>query len=242
MELRICHLYPDVLNLYGDRGNLICMRRRLQWRGIDCHTEEAPIGSDLDFSRFDIFLIGGGQDFEQTTLLADCQKKAADWKAAIQDGKTFLCVCGGYQLLGTYYETADGQHCDYLGAIDFYTVGSHDRMIGNFAFQLLPASGDSRVVGFENHGGKTVLGPGVEPLGTVLYGSGNGDEHKTEGVRYQNVFGTYCHGPVLPKNPAFCDTILETALKRKYGEGELAPLPDKTEQEARQVMFDRLHI
>ena len=242
MELRICHMYPDVLNLYGDRGNLICMKKRLEWRGIDCRTAEAPIGSRLDFAEYDLFLIGGGQDFEQTILLADCQKKAADWKAAIADGKTFLCVCGGYQLLGSYYETADGQHCDYLGAIDFCTVGSHDRMIGNFAFQLSPESGGSRVVGFENHGGKTILGSGVSPLGTVLYGSGNGDENKTEGVRYQNVFGTYCHGPVLPKNPAFCDVILQTALQRKYGTAELPALSDKTEQEARNVMFARLHL
>ncbi len=270
MKLKICHLYPDVLNLYGDRGNILCLRQRLQWRGIDYSVDEKNIGDPVDFSAYDFFFVGGGQDFEQALLLEDCRKKKSDWKAAIEDGIPFLCVCGGYQLLGHSYETADGRHCEYLGAVDFYTVGSHDRMIGNLAFRLLPASGGSVVIGFENHGGRTFLGPGVEPLGIVLAGYGNGDGaaadagHKigsrkasaaahrnagsasaaagTEGMRYKNVFGTYCHGPVLPKNPAFCDLLLETALTRKFGSAELQPLPDMLEQKARNVMLHRMRL
>ena len=282
MKLKICHLYPDVLNLYGDRGNILCLRKRLEWRGIGCIIDEKKIGDPVDFSAYDFFFVGGGQDFEQALLLEDCRKKKEDWKAAIEDGIPFLCVCGGYQLLGHSYETADGRHCEYLGAVDFYTVGSHDRMIGNLAFRLLPASGGSVVIGFENHGGRTFLGPGVEPLGIVLAGHGNGDRTSdsngrkhgrrtfaeaarrsagksslasrhgntgkasaaagTEGMRYKNVFGTYCHGPVLPKNPAFCDFLLETALTRKYGSAVLAPLPDTLEQKARQVMLHRMRL
>lgn len=242
MELKICHLYPDVLNLYGDRGNILCFEKRLAWRGIGCSVHEKRIGDSVRFSEYDLFFIGGGQDFEQALLLEDCRKKAADWKAAIEDGLPFLCICGGYQLLGNYYVTADGLTCEYLGAVDFYTVGSRSRMIGNFAFRLLPASGGGIVVGFENHGGRTHLGPGTEPLGRVLYGHGNGDDEKTEGVRYRNVFGTYCHGPVLPKNPAFCDHILEKSLERKYGTARLEPLDDISENKARAVMLTRLGL
>lgn len=242
MELKICHLYPDVLNLYGDRGNILCFRKRLEWRGIGCSVDEKGIGEAVDFSGYDLFFIGGGQDFEQALLLEDCRKKRESWKSAIEDGLPFLCICGGYQLLGNYYETADGTHCDYLGAVDFHTEGSRSRMIGNFAFRLDPPSGNTVVVGFENHGGRTYLGPGVNPLGRVLYGHGNGDPEKTEGVRYRNVFGTYCHGPVLPKNPAFCDRILESALERKYGTACLDPLPDLSETKARDIMLSRLHL
>lgn len=242
MDLKICHLYPDVLNLYGDRGNILCLQKRLSWRGIGVSLEEKKLGEPVDFSAYDLFFIGGGQDFEQTLLLEDCRKKKEDWKAAIEDGLPFLCICGGYQLLGLSYETADGQVCDYLGAIDFYTLGSHERMIGNYAFRLLPDSGGSLVIGFENHGGRTFLGSGVSPLGRVLKGHGNGDGRGTEGVRYKNVFGTYSHGPLLPKNPAFCDHLLACALERKYGRASLEPLPDRAEKAARASMLQRLGL
>lgn len=242
MDLKLCHLYPDVLNLYGDRGNILCMQKRLSWRGIGVSLEEKKLGEPVDFSAYDLFFIGGGQDFEQTLLLEDCRKKKEDWKAAIEDGLPFLCICGGYQLLGHSYETADGQVCDYLGAIDFYTLGSHERMIGNYAFRLLPDSGGSLVIGFENHGGRTFPGSGVSPLGRILKGHGNGDGRGTEGVRYKNVFGTYSHGPLLPKNPAFCDHLLTCALERKYGRASLAPLPDRAEKAARASMLQRLGL
>jgi hypothetical protein len=241
MELKICHMYPDVLNLYGDRGNILCMSQRLKWRGIDAQITKLPIGESLPLSGFDLVFIGGGQDFEQQVLLEDLHRgKDAEIKSAIEDGITFLTICGGYQMLGSYYETYDGQHCDFIGALDLYTVGSRQRMIGNYKFQCLPSCGGSTVVGFENHSGKTYLGSGVEPLGTVLSGYGNNGGDKTEGAHYKNVFGSYSHGPMLPKNPEFCDLVLKTALERKYGSVSLAPLDDSAELLAHDEMCAKL--
>lgn len=237
MELKICHMYPDVLNLYGDTGNIICMKKRLQWRGIDAIVETKPIGSKLDLTGFDIVFIGGGQDFEQEVLLDDLHRgKMDEIRSAVEDGIVLLAVCGGYQMLGSYYETYDGKRCDFTGLLDLYTVGGEKRMIGNYKFQCTEAAGGSIIVGFENHSGRTMLGSGVEPLGKVLAGYGNNGEDGTEGVHYKNVFGTYSHGPVLPKNPAFCDHLLLTALKRKYGADELAPLDDSAELAAHDEM------
>lgn len=240
MELRICHLYPDVLNLYGDRGNILCMERRLRLRGIDVITEGVSVGERLKASEYDLFFIGGGQDFEQEVLLADLKGgKTEEIKAAIEDGKTFLAICGGYQMLGHYYKTWDGQMCDFTGALDLYTEGSKKRMIGDYAYSFDEIPG-LRVVGFENHSGKTYLGPNVAPMGTVLKGYGNNGEDGSEGARYKNVFATYSHGCLLPKNPQLSDYILKTALARKYGEAELAPLDDSFEQAAHDYMEKRL--
>ena len=241
MELKICHMYPDVLNLYGDRGNVMCLQKRLAWRGIESTVERLPIGTVKSLSGFDLVFIGGGQDFEQQVLLEDLHRgKDREIRAAIEDGVAFLTICGGYQMLGHYYETYDGQRCDFIGALDLVTVGSKTRMIGNYKFQCGPESGGSLVVGFENHSGKTRLGSGVKPLGTVLAGFGNNGEDKTEGVRYRNVFGTYSHGPLLPKNPALCDFILRTALERKYGKADLSPLDDAAELAAHDEMAGRI--
>ena len=241
MELKICHLYPDILNLYGDKGNIICMKKRLEWRNIECSVTEVSIGESAKFTDFDIFFIGGGQDFEQEILLVDLAGgKADEIKAAVADGKTFLTICGGYQMLGSYYKTWDGQMCDFIGAIDYYTVGAKDRMIGNFMYKCGAESGGSTVVGFENHSGKTFLGSGVSPLGTILSGYGNNGEDKTEGVRYNNVFGTYSHGPVLPKNPQLTDFILKTALSQKYTSFDFEPLEDTFENNANEYMIKRL--
>ena len=166
MELKICHMYPDVLNLYGDRGNVMCMTRRLEWRGIDATVTKLPIGDSRSLAGFDLVFIGGGQDFEQQVLLSDLHRgKDMEIKSAIEDGVTFLTICGGYQMLGSFYETFDGKRCDFIGALDLYTKGSAKRMIGNYKFQCSPSAGGSVVVGFENHSGKTWLGSGVEPLG-----------------------------------------------------------------------------
>jgi len=241
MELKICHLYPDVLNLYGDNGNVRCMTKRLQWRGIESSVTRFPIGSSVRLADYDLVFIGGGQDFEQEVLLEDLHKgKDNEIRAAIEDGMPFLTICGGYQMLGQYYETYDGVRCDFIGAIDFCTIGSPVRMIGNYKFQCTESAGGSIIVGFENHSGKTRLGTGVTPLGIVLVGYGNNGEDKTEGVHYNNVFGTYSHGPVLPKNPAFCDHLLLTALQRKYGAAQLAPLDDAAELMAHDEMCARI--
>lgn len=239
MELKICHLYPDVLNLYGDRGNILCMEKRLQWRNIDVITTGVSVGEPLHASDYDLFFIGGGQDFEQEVLLSDLAgAKTEEIKAAIEDGKTFLAICGGFQMLGNYYETWDGHKCDFTGAINFYTVGSEQRMIGNYIFECNEPS--TTVVGFENHSGKTYLGSGVRPLGTVISGHGNNGEDETEGARYKNVFATYSHGCLLPKNPILCDYILNTALTRKYGSSELEYLDDRLEIAAHEYMAARL--
>ena len=241
MELKICHMYPDVLNLYGDRGNVLCMTRRLKWRGIDASVTKLPIGDIRSLAGFDLVFIGGGQDFEQQVLLSDLHRgKDKEIKAAIEDGVTFLTICGGYQMLGSYYETYDGKRCDFIGALDLYTKGSVKRMIGNYKFQCSPSAGGSVVVGFENHSGKTWLGSGLEPLGKVLSGYGNNGEDGSEGAHYKNVFGTYSHGPLLPKNPELCDLILKTALERKYGSAELLPLDDSFELLAHDEMCAKL--
>ena len=241
MELKICHMYPDVLNLYGDRGDIISMTQRLKWRGIGVQVTRLPIGQTAKLSSFDLVFIGGGQDFEQQVLLDDLHRgKDREIRAAVEDGLPFLTICGGYQMLGNYYETYDGKKCDFIGAIDIYTVGSKKRMIGNYKFQCTEAAGGSVVVGFENHSGKTRLGAGVQPLGKVLSGFGNNGEDGTEGAHYKNVFGTYSHGPLLPKNPEFCDHVLLTALRRKYGSAELAPLDDAAELFAHDEMCAKL--
>ena len=239
MELKICHLYPDVLNLYGDRGNVICMEKRLQWRGIDVVTTGVSIGQSLDAAAYDLFFIGGGQDFEQEVLLQDlAQGKAADLKAAVEDGAPVLAICGGYQMLGNSYKTWDGHQCDFTGILDMYTEGAKDRMIGNYAFTCEEL--DTVIVGFENHSGKTYLGSSVKPMGKVLFGNGNNGADGTEGARYKNVFATYAHGCLLPKNPILADYILKTALERKYGTAELEPLNDAIETSAHQYMEQRL--
>lgn len=243
MKLKICHLFPDALNLYGDRGNILCLKKRLEWRGIDVSITEIPIGEYVPLSEFDLFFIGGGQDFEQGLLLDDLNRgKSADIRSAVNDGKTFLAVCGGYQILGRSYRTFEGRQMDYIGAVDFETVGSRQRMTGNFAFRCTEHSGSSMVIGFENHSGRTILGSGIEPLGNVIAGFGNNGQDKTEGVRFKNVFGTYCHGPVLPKNPDFCDYILLNALREKYGLAELEPLPDIYEHMAHSAAAQKMKI
>ena len=242
MELNICHLYPDILNLYGDRGNIITMKRRLEGRGIKVNIDEFSIGQPLNADKYDIFFIGGGQDFEQEVLLRDLSSgKAQDIRTAVEEEKTFLAICGGYQMLGEYYKTWDGVQLDFIGAIGVHTIGAKERMIGNYMFRTTPESGDTVVVGFENHSGKTYLSEQVAPLGMMLSGNGNNGEDKTEGARYKNVFGTYSHGSLLPKNPVLCDFILQTALNHRYDGAEpLAPLDDTLELNAHRYMQERL--
>ena len=242
MELNICHLYPDILNLYGDRGNIITMKRRLEDRGIKVNIDECSIGQPLNADKYDIFFIGGGQDFEQEVLLRDLSSgKAQDIRTAVEEEKTFLAICGGYQMLGEYYKTWDGVQLDFIGAIGVHTIGAKERMIGNYMFRTTPESGDTVVVGFENHSGKTYLSEQVAPLGMMLSGNGNNGEDKTEGARYKNVFGTYSHGSLLPKNPVLCDFILQTALNHRYDGAEpLAPLDDTLELNAHRYMQERL--
>lgn len=241
MELKICHMYPEILNLYGDRGNILCMSRRLQWRGIDCSISRLPLGDRAKLGDFDIIFIGGGQDFDQKLLTEDLNRgKKQELKAAAEDGVSFLTVCGGFQLLGRSYKTYNGKEIEFTGILDMYTEGAKERMTGDYKFRCEPSASGSVVVGFENHSGRTWLGSGLQPLGKVLAGHGNNGEDGTEGAHWKNVYGTYSHGPVLPKNPEFCDHILRCALERRYGRAELAPLDDEAERLAHDSMCSRL--
>ncbi|MCC8073094.1 MAG: glutamine amidotransferase [Clostridiales bacterium] len=235
MNIRIAHLYPDMLNLYGDRGNIIALTRRMNFRGIEVQTDAITMGKSFNAEDYDILFIGGGQDFEQDVLLDDLKKgKDIEISKAINNGIAMLAICGGYQMLGKYYKTYDGKKLEYMGALDFYTEGKEERMIGNYAFRTKEGI---EVVGFENHSGRTYLGSNVEPLGTVIKGYGNNGEDKTEGVRFKNTFGTYSHGPILPKNPQLADMIISKAIENKYGKCNLEPLDDELENKARkQVM------
>lgn len=236
-KLRICHMYPDLLNLYGDRGNMITFKKRCEWRGIETETIPLSMGDAFDGESYDIVFIGGGQDYEQSILQPDLLgTKLEGLRDYVEGGGVTLAICGGYQLLGNYYKTLDGRELKFTEIIDFYTVGGRKRMIGNLAYQcgfVMPGTRDGIIVGFENHGGKTYLGDGAAPLGRVLKGSGNNGEDRTEGVMYKNTFGTYCHGSLLPKNPSMADYIVETALRRRYGDFKrLDQLDDMQEETA----------
>ena len=241
MKLKICHLYPDILNLYGDRGNVICMEKRLEWRGVESEIIKRPLGSDISLSDFDLIFLGSGQDSDQKLLREDLLSgRGRELKAAIEDGVCVLAVSGGFELLGNYTEVLNGNKLENLGALNMYTQVIKERLTGNYKFSLSPQCGGSTVVGFENHSGKTYLCEGLEALGTVISGKGNNGSDGTEGAHYKNVFGTYSHGPVLPKNPLFCDHILLTALNRKYGITELAALEDSSEILAHDEMCSRI--
>jgi len=241
MEIKICHLYPDLLNLYGDRGNILSLMKRCTWRGIDVYLDNVSIGDRFDPELYDIIFLGGGQDFEQEILSSDIlNDKASEIINAVEYDKTFLCICGGYQMLGSYYVNQQGKELKFLGAIDIYTLTGNKRMIGNtlYSSDMLQ---NTQIVGFENHSGRTYLGSSVKPLARVIKGFGNNGEDGTEGAVYKNVFCSYSHGPLLPKNPALADHIIQTTLKTKYGaEVSLDPLDDSIEILARNSVITSL--
>ena len=246
-RIRIAHLYPELLNLYGDRGNILALVRRLSLRGLEAEVLQIGVGDAFRPDEHDLVFLGGGQDYEQAILMADLlAHKAVPIREAVEDDRTFLCICGGYQLLGRYYRTAEGRQLDFVGALDVWTIGGEKRLIGNTAYRsdLLEQEGkDPWIVGFENHSGRTFLGAGVQPLATVVRGCGNNGDDGTEGAVYRNVFCTYSHGSVLPKNPGLADLVLERALARRYGQDEpLAPLDDAYEKMARNAALKTLAV
>ncbi len=243
--INICHLYPDLLNLYGDRGNIISIAKRCQWRGINVNIHNISLGDNFEPENYDIIFLGGGQDYEQEIIQDDLIKsKGNEIKNAIEADKVFLTICGGYQLLGKYYKTWDGKEIEFLGALDLWTIGSKKRMIGNIVFEcdlLKSESCDGLIVGFENHSGATYLGPSVNPLGKVVKGFGNNGEDNREGAVYKNVYCSYSHGSLLPKNPCLTDHLISLALKQKYKDFvSLQPLNDNLEETAHNSMIERI--
>lgn len=235
MKITIGHLYPDLLNLYGDRGNIQCMKKRCQWRGIEAEVREFQLTDEIDFSGLDIVLLGGGSDREQMIVCSQLKTIQKDFKDYVEDNGVVLAVCGGYQLLGHYYDTQEGR-IQGLSLVDLYTEQGSPRLISNVVIESdlfgYP------VVGFENHGGRTYINEN-QPFGRVSFGFGNNGEDHREGVMYKNVIGTYIHGPLLPKNPHVCDLLLLRALERKYGNAVLDPLDDSQEREANQYIVNR---
>lgn len=230
MELRIGYLYPDHLNIYGDRGNILTLYQRCRWRGIEVRILTPGPGEPIDADEADLYFMGGGQDAQQIQVCEDLQRiKGNALKQAAANGAVFLTICGGYQLLGHYYKPHNGDELPGLSLMDAYTVAGHTRFIGNVVVERLDGS---RIVGFENHSGRTYLGEGVTPLGKVISGHGNNNEDGTEGAVYGNLYGTYLHGSLLPKNPALADELIEKALARRYGKVHLPPLEDNLEGKA----------
>ena len=247
MELKICHLYPDVLNLYGDRGNVLCMQRRLEWRGMQANIVPVPIGVKLAAKDCDLLFIGGGQDFEQEILMHDLKgEKTAELKAAIEDGVPVLAICGGYQILGKTWLLGDEEvpGLDIVGIETRRPGTSADRLIDNIVLSSPLAT--HPVVGYENHAGRTYLAEGVKPFGAVVssVGHGNNDADKADGALYLKVLGTYLHGPLLSKNPEIADWLLAAACERharRTGESApaLARLDDAEELAANAFMADK---
>jgi CobQ-like glutamine amidotransferase family enzyme len=236
MELRLLALYPEQMNIYADRGNIVFLRRRCEWRGIGFELSSAGPGDAIDATAHDLIYVGGGQDRDQRAVAADIvETKREAIASAVGDGVVLLAVCGGYQLLGHSYQLGE-ERLPGLGLADLETVREPGpRLIGNVAIEV-DLDGETRTVaGFENHGGRTRLGPGAEPLGRVLSGFGNNGEDGLEGVRRDNLIGTYLHGPLLPKNAWLADHLIALALERRNGtRPDLEPLDDGLERAAQE--------
>lgn len=234
MKLTIGHLYGDLMNTYGDNGNLTVLKKRCQWRGIAVEVKNIPIGYKIKPKEFDLFFFGGGQDQSQQEVGKDLlsSNKGQTFLKELERGVPLLSICGGYQLLGEYYKPHKGPKIEGLGFFPAHTQASFERMIGN----LVVSTQFGDLVGFENHSGKTYLKKEGMKLGTVTKGFGNNGEDQTEGCIKHNAIGCYMHGSILPKNPKLADWLLKTALQVKYGKDlTLAPLDDTLEQKAHQA-------
>lgn len=256
-ELRIGWLYPTLMSTYGDRGNVICLQRRCQWRGLNVTI--VPITQETEasiFKEIDIIVGGGAQDRQQEIVMRDLRgAKAEAFKDKVEEGTPGVFTCGSPQLLGHYYEPALGRRIEGLGLLDLVSKHSGanvSRCIGDVVFEITssPLAEALRkqlgkppiIIGFENHGGRTYLGK-VKPLGKVIKGYGNNGEDGYEGAFYRHVIATYCHGPLLPKNPFIADWLIQTALQEKYqAKISLDPLDDSLAEQARKAMLKRLKV
>ena len=238
-ELRICHLYPELMNIYGDRGNIIALVKRCLWRGFEARVSHISMGDDMDAGEFDFFFIGGGQDREQILVCEDLRReKGEDLRQAIEDGAALLSICGGYQLLGNYFITYTGEELQGISLFDARTVGGEKRFIGNIAIQCGLEGAEGPLVGFENHSGRTRLEPGCRVLGNVLKGYGNNGEDGGEGCVYRHAVGTYMHGSLLPKNPRLADWFILHSLRRRHELERLPELDDSLETAAQKAALN----
>ncbi|MDD4495890.1 MAG: glutamine amidotransferase [Eubacteriales bacterium] len=252
--LDICYLYPDLLNLYGDRGNIIALTNRAKWRGYSVDVHYVSIGDSYSADKYDLTFIGGGQDYEQEIIYKDfIEQKGSEIKSAVNAGKVFLCVCGGYQMMGKFYRLQDGKEIEFLGALDMWTIAGDKRLTGNAAieFEIPNEISDEwgkdsptrkfAIVGFENHAGRTYHGEGLRPFGRVIKGFGNNGEDGLEGAIYRNVYCSYLHGSLLPKNPKLTDHLLLKALRGRYPEIEgLTELDDTIENAAYSAAYAKI--
>jgi CobQ-like glutamine amidotransferase family enzyme len=240
--IRLVHLYPDLMSVYGDRGNVLALTRRAEWRGIRIEVRELSLGDKLGPSDVDLIFFGGGQDREQAVVSADfLQQKGGAVREAVEAGAALLSVCGGYQLLGTSYTTVDGQELPGAGLFAVRSVPGPRRHIGNVLVETNLDGQTRTLVGFENHSGRTYLAPGTQPLGRPIVGAGNNGEDGTEGCVYRGAIGCYLHGSLLPKNPWLADRLLRDALAHRRGEPvSLEPLDDRLEETAHQAVAARI--
>lgn len=253
-KVRIFHMYPDAMNLYGDLGNIITLVKRCQWRGIDVEVVNVKVGDKPDFSACDILFMGGGQDSGQRIVTDDLVLHGPKIKGEIEEGMPALLVCGGFQLFGHYFETSEGDKIPGISVFDAYTIAGNKRLIGNVVVDIahiasewqnqfnVAATGTSHttLVGFENHSGQTILANETIPFGYVIRGYGNKGDGGYEGAVHKNAYGTYLHGSLLPKNPWFADHLIMCALYRRYGNVEtLSTIDDSIEIAAHNAAIER---
>jgi len=237
VKIRVGHLYPDYLNIYADRGNIAVLSARARARGHALEVRPIGMGDSVPGGEIDLFYVGGGQDREQELVAHDLAAKSEPLRDAVERGAAFLAVCGGYQLLGRFYRDVAGTELPGIGLLPLHTVAGDRRMIGDVLLDCAWAG--ETLAGFENHAGRTVLDEGAEPLGRVVSGFGNDCASGFEGCRYRRAYGTYLHGPLLPRNPWFADRLLEEALAHAGVEERFEPLPDELEREAHAVSAGR---
>lgn len=246
-RLRIAHLYPSAMDLYGDIGNVLALVRRCQWRGIAAEVVPVDVGCGVDLAGVDMLIMGGGQDSAQSHIAYDLRQRGEAVRDLIARGLPALVVCGGFQLFGTSYVTSRGEAIPGIGVFNAYTVAGPKRLVGNVAIETrlqrygaAHAQAPLTVIGFENHSGLTYLGQGTRPFGRVLTGAGNLGDGAVEGAVYRNAIGTYLHGPLLPKNPRVADHLITAALAYRYGAAlPLQPLDDALEISAHDVAMAR---
>ena len=242
LSLTLGHLYPNLLDMHGDYGNILTLKKRCEWRNIDLTIKEINIDENID--KHDIYFLGSGQNLQHIISAANELQKHKDFlHSEMENNSVFISICGGFQILGEYIQTEE-EKIKGVGLLNSYTIITQDRSVGNVTAKLFGTYNLSKdtLVGFENHSGKTFLEGKTKPLSEIIIGNGNNKEDKTEGARFKNVFGTYLHGPFLPKNPHFADYLIKLALENKYEkEITLTELDDEIEYFAHESVLNKTY-